>query len=66
MTGDVNQLQSGINMALRLFLRSPFIVFGRHDHGVFHRPALGGGVRGGDSHSQRGGIRRYALLYAPL
>lgn len=28
MTGDVNQLQSGINMALRLFLRSPFIVFG--------------------------------------
>lgn len=28
MTGDVNQLQTGINMALRLFLRSPFIVFG--------------------------------------
>ncbi len=28
MTNDVNQLQSGINMALRLFLRSPFIVFG--------------------------------------
>lgn len=28
MTSDVNQLQSGVNMALRLFLRSPFIVFG--------------------------------------
>lgn len=28
MTSDINQLQSGINMALRLFLRSPFIVFG--------------------------------------
>lgn len=28
MTNDVNQLQSGINMVLRLFLRSPFIVFG--------------------------------------
>lgn len=28
MNGDVNQLQSGINMFLRLFLRSPFIVFG--------------------------------------
>lgn len=28
MTNDVNQLQSGINLALRLFLRSPFIVFG--------------------------------------
>lgn len=28
MTSDVNQVQSGINMVLRLFLRSPFIVFG--------------------------------------
>ncbi len=28
MTDDVNQLQSGVNMALRLFLRSPFIVVG--------------------------------------
>lgn len=28
LTADVNQLQSGVNMALRLFLRSPFIVFG--------------------------------------
>lgn len=28
MTGDINQIQSGINMTLRLFLRSPFIVFG--------------------------------------
>lgn len=28
MTSDVNQLQSGVNMVLRLFLRSPFIVVG--------------------------------------
>lgn len=28
MTSDVNQLQNGVNMVLRLFLRSPFIVFG--------------------------------------
>lgn len=28
MTSDVNQLQSGVNMTLRLLLRSPFIVFG--------------------------------------
>lgn len=28
MTSDINQMQSGVNMALRLFLRSPFIVFG--------------------------------------
>lgn len=28
MTSDVNQVQNGVNLALRLFLRSPFIVFG--------------------------------------
>lgn len=28
MTSDINQIQSGVNMFLRLFLRSPFIVFG--------------------------------------
>lgn len=28
MTGDVNQTQNGVNMFLRLFLRSPFVVFG--------------------------------------
>ena len=28
MTSDVNQVQGGVNMVLRLFLRSPFIVFG--------------------------------------
>lgn len=28
LTNDINQVQNGINMVLRLFLRSPFIVFG--------------------------------------
>ncbi len=28
MTSDVNQIQNGLNLALRLLLRSPFIVFG--------------------------------------
>lgn len=28
MTSDVNQVQTGINLTLRLFLRSPFVVFG--------------------------------------
>lgn len=28
ITSDVNQLQTGVNLVLRLFLRSPFIVFG--------------------------------------
>ena len=28
MSGDVNQVQNGVNMFLRLFLRSPFVVLG--------------------------------------
>ena len=28
MTSDINQVQTGVNLGLRLFLRSPFIVFG--------------------------------------
>lgn len=28
MTSDINQVQSGVNMTLRLLLRSPFVVFG--------------------------------------
>lgn len=28
MTSDINQTQSGVNLFLRLFLRSPFVVFG--------------------------------------
>ena len=28
MTSDMNQLQNGVNLTLRLFLRSPFVVFG--------------------------------------
>jgi len=28
MTSDINQIQTGVNLALRLLLRSPFIVFG--------------------------------------
>ena len=44
MTGDVDKLQTGINLFLRLFLRSPFVVFGAmicaliidfHSFGVF-------------------------------
>ena len=28
MTSDVNQIQNGVNLTLRLFMRSPFVVFG--------------------------------------
>ena len=38
MTGDVDKFQSGVNLALRLFLRSPFIVFGAMITGFFIDP----------------------------
>ena len=28
MTSDINQIQNGVNLTLRLFMRSPFVVFG--------------------------------------
>lgn len=40
MTSDVNQVQQAVNMFLRLFLRSPFIVIGAAIMGVIH----GGGA----------------------
>jgi ABC-type multidrug transport system, ATPase and permease components len=36
MTSDANQVQSGVNLFLRLFLRSPFVVFWRNAHGLCH------------------------------
>ncbi len=38
MTGDVDKFQSGVNLTLRLFLRSPFIVFGAMITGFFIDP----------------------------
>ena len=40
MTSDVNQLQSGVNMSLRLFLRSPIIVFGAMIMGFIVNPSI--------------------------
>ena len=39
MTSDVDRFQSGVNLALRLFLRSPFIVFGAMLTAYFIDPA---------------------------
>ncbi|MBE5745273.1 MAG: ABC transporter ATP-binding protein [Clostridiales bacterium] len=39
MTSDVDKFQSGVNLALRLFLRSPFIVFGAMITAYFVDPA---------------------------
>lgn len=46
MTSDVNQVQSGVNLVLRLFMRSPFIVFGAMIM-AFSISALAGGVFAG-------------------
>lgn len=35
MTSDVNQVQNGVNMVLRLFLAFPLHCFRRHDYGVY-------------------------------
>ncbi len=43
MTSDVNQIQSGVNLVLRLFMRSPFIVFGAMIM-AFVLDAISGGV----------------------
>ena len=40
MTSDVNQIQTGVNMTLRLLLRSPIIVFGAMIMAFFVKPSL--------------------------
>lgn len=42
MTSDVNQIQSGVNLVLRLFMRSPFIVFGAMIMAFVINPPSGG------------------------
>lgn len=42
MTSDVNQMQSGVNLFLRIFLRSPFIVFGALVAALIISPLAGG------------------------
>lgn len=42
LTSDINQIQSGLNLTLRLFLRSPFIDFGRWS---WRSPSMSGGAR---------------------
>lgn len=40
MTSDVNQMQTGINLCLRLLLRSPFVVFGAAIMGTIISPDI--------------------------
>ena len=55
MTSDVNQVQSGINMTLRLFLRSPIIVFGIRYYFIHNPYVQKGAVQAGSGigHHQR-------------
>ena len=41
MTSDVNQIQTGVNLVLRLFMRSPFIVFGAMIMAFIIQPVAG-------------------------
>ena len=41
MTSDINSVQTGVNMFLRLFMRSPFIVFGAMICAILIDPDLG-------------------------
>ena len=47
MTSDINQVQNGVNLALRLLLRSPFVVFGAMVMAFTIDVPGGAGVRGG-------------------
>ena len=59
MTSDVNQVQSGLNLFLRLFLRSPFVVIRRHDHGLYGQLPRRPHLRGGYPAAERRGLRRH-------
>ena len=40
LTDDINQVQNGVNMGLRLLLRSPFYCIGFHGHGLYDQHTL--------------------------
>ena len=64
ITSDVNQLQNGVNMTLRLLLRCPFIVIA--DSGVCHQPHHGVLVRAGHAGHLAGGLADHAGDGAPV
>ena len=58
MTSDVNQVQSGLNLFLRLFLRSPFVVLGAMVMAFYGQRPGGNDLCGHHPAAQRGGVRR--------
>ena len=59
MNSDINQVQTGVNMCLRLLLRSPFVVFG-DGHGVHHRHEMRADFRGRDRRAVRHRVFHHA------
>lgn len=66
MTSDVNQVQNGVNLTLRLLLRSPFVVFGAMVMAFTVDWKAAAGVRRGDTAAGGGGVRYYAVDHAPV
>ena len=65
MTSDVNQVQSGLNLTLRLLLRSLYCIW-RHGDGIYGRYKGGYGLYRGDSCIECGSIWHYGSQYAPV
>ena len=64
MTSDINQVQNGVNLTLRLLLRSPFVVFGAMIMAFTIDFAGGVGVRRGHSGAVHHRFRHYADHHA--
>lgn len=66
MTSDVNQVQSGLNLTLRLLLRSPFIVFGAMVMAFTVDTKAAMVFTVADSCIECGSIWHYGSQYAPV
>lgn len=66
MTSDVNQVQSGLNLFLRLFLRSPFVVIGAHGHGLYGEFPCSADLCSDHPAAERGGVRHHGCYPAPV
>ena len=66
MTSDINQVQSGVNLVLRLFLRSPFIVFGAMAMRFYSKCKSGNGFCSYHTSAFNSGILRYGCKPSTL
>ncbi len=66
MTSDINQVQNGINMTLRLLLRSPICGIWLHDHGIYRRCSYSYDICSDYSCIVRCSIWHHACKYAVI